>query len=148
MEEQYYLDRPQLRQLMTVNPPLTQQAMADAIGRSLGWVKKWLKRLRATAPDDESVLWSRSRARVKPPEPISERVVRRILDIRDHPPGHLQRVPGPKAIIYYLHQDKVLRESGLHLPTSTSTVWQSWIVMGVSRAAHRSHMSRWNGQRR
>ena len=34
------------------------------------------------------------------------------------------RVPGPLAIIHYLHQDAALREAGWHLPTSTSTVWR------------------------
>lgn len=123
MEEQYYLDRAKLRELMAQKPTLTQQQMADAIGRSLGWVKKWIKRLRKARADDDSVLWSRSRARHTPPETINEVVVERILDIRDNPPGNLQRVPGPKAIIYYLLQDAALLESGLHIPTSTSTVW-------------------------
>ncbi len=124
MEAQYYRDRAKLRVLMTQQPALTQQAMADTIGRSLGWVKKWVKRLRAAAPNDDSVLWSRSRARKTPPDSINPAVVERILDIRDHPPNNLQRIPGPKAIIYYLHQDEDLKASGRHIPTSTSTVWQ------------------------
>ena len=51
-------------------------------------------------------------------------VVDRILELRDHPPAHLQRVPGPKAILYFLHRDTELRATGLPLPRSTATVWQ------------------------
>ena len=42
----------------------------------------------------------------------------------DHPPHNLQRTPGPTAIIYYLQIDEELQETGLHLPTSTSTIWR------------------------
>jgi hypothetical protein len=45
------------------------------------------------------------------------------LAIRDHLPNNLQRIPGPKAIIYYFQQDDDLKASGHHLPTSTRTVW-------------------------
>lgn len=124
MDEQYYLDRAKLRELMTQQPGLTRREQAEAIGRSLSWVKKWVKRLREADPHDERVLWGQSRARKTPPESIDDIVVERILAIRDNPPGNLQRVPGPKAIIYYLHQDEALMNSGWHIPTSTSTVWR------------------------
>jgi transposase InsO family protein len=50
--------------------------------------------------------------------------VERILAIRDAPPAHLQRTPGPKAILYFLHHDPELRAAGLPLPRSTATVWR------------------------
>lgn len=34
------------------------------------------------------------------------------------------RVPGPKTILYYLHQDADLAASGVYIPKSTSTIWQ------------------------
>jgi hypothetical protein len=123
MEEQCYLDRARLRELMTDQPEQTQREWGETIGRSLSWVKKWAKRLREADPDDEGVLWGQSRARKTPPESIHSEVVERILAIRDNPPGNLRRVPGPRTIIYYLHQDEVFKRSGHHLPTSTSTVW-------------------------
>ncbi len=99
-------------------------------------VKKWVTRLRA-APDDPRVLQSRSRARVHPPAAIAPDVVERILDIRDQPPEDLRRVPGPKAILYYLQRDRVLQETGAVLPRSTRTVWR--ILVRNARIIHTTH---------
>jgi hypothetical protein len=124
MEEQFYVDRTCLRHMLAQHPEWTVQQYMDATGRSRSWVKKWCHRLRHAPPDDETVLRGRSRARHTPPDPIHPDVVERILDIRDHPPDNLQRVPGPKAILYYLHRDVAMKRTGWHLPTSTSTVWR------------------------
>ncbi|NIV33935.1 MAG: DDE-type integrase/transposase/recombinase, partial [Anaerolineae bacterium] len=81
-----------------------------------------------------------SRARKTPPERIAPAVVRNILAIRDQPPEGLNRVPGPRTILYYLHQDEALRQSGLKLPTSTSTIWhildQNQRIARPSRVPH------------
>ena len=54
------------------------------------------------------------------------------------PPENLKRVPGPKAILYYLSRDETLRERGLRLPTSTRTIWQLLDQLGlIERAAPR-----------
>ncbi|MCO5189958.1 MAG: hypothetical protein M9918_17420 [Anaerolineae bacterium] len=124
MEEQWIVDRAHLRSLLQQKPHWKNAEYAAQCGRSIGWVKKWKPILSRAAPDDDSVLYSRSRARHRPPPKIGEPVVTAILAIRDNPPGNLHRVPGPLAIIYYLHQDVTLREAGWHLPTSTSTVWR------------------------
>jgi len=123
MEEQFYADRTYLRDLLKRHPDWTTAQYMAATGRSRSWVKKWRKRLRQAQPNDETILRGQSRARHTPPEAIHPEVVERILDIRDHPPHNLQRIPGPKAIIYYLQQDEALRAGGHHLPTSTRTVW-------------------------
>ena len=124
MEEQYYADRASLRRLLTDHPYWTKRQYAEATGRSLRWVKKWLKRLQTAPPDDDTVLYGLSRAPHHPPPRIAEPVVRRILEIRDNPPDNLQRIPGPKAILYYLHQDEALKQSGHPIPTSTRTIWR------------------------
>jgi hypothetical protein len=85
---------------------------------SLGWVKKWKKRLQEAAPEEEQVLHSRSRARTHPPERLSQTVTDRILQMRDAPPEGLQRTPGPKAILYYLPRDPELQ--GERLPRLSS----------------------------
>src|SRR5690349_13677810 len=112
MEAQWQADRAGLRTLLRTQPHWTLGDLAQAIGRSLSWVKKWVKRLRAAAAGDLAVLRSRSRARRHPPAPISPVVVERILAIRDAPPAGLRRTPGPRAIRYYLRQDPELRERG------------------------------------
>ncbi len=124
MEEQRVADRQHLRQLLVARPEWTRQDLADATGRSLGWVKKWARRLRDTAVDDVRVLRSRSCARKTPPPRLSQVVIARVLDIRDHPPQGLGRIPGPKAILYYLQQEATSLLVGERLPRSTRTIWQ------------------------
>src|SRR5215831_13719177 len=52
MEVEWIADRATLRSLAREHPEWTQQDLADAVGRSLSWIKKWLKRLREAPPDD------------------------------------------------------------------------------------------------
>jgi transposase InsO family protein len=140
MEAQWVADRLRLRTLLTTRPDWTPPDLADAVGRSLSWVKKWAKRLRAAAADDESVLQSQSRARKHPPPSLSQRVIDRILALRDEPPANLKRVPGPKAILYFLQQEAATTLEGERLPTSTRTIWR--ILRQHQRivlAPHRTH---------
>ncbi len=124
MEAQFYADRTLLRTLLRTQPTWSLRDYADATRRSLGWVKKWIARFRSVAPDDDAVLHSQSRARKHPPPQLSPTVIARILEIRDHPPAHLHRTPGPKAIIYYLMHDPDLAAQRVRLPRSTRTIWQ------------------------
>jgi hypothetical protein len=94
MEVVYYAARANLRRLMRLYPQWTQPQYAQAVGMSLGWVKKGKKRLQEAEPEDEQVLHSRSRARKHPPEPLAEQVVERIIEMRDEPPEGLRRTPG------------------------------------------------------
>jgi hypothetical protein len=124
MEEEWIVDRARLRELMSKHPRLTQGELAHQIGRSVGWVKKWRQRLRAAHPNDDQVLHRRTSPRCRPRTRRTVRIVERVLDIRDHPPDHLRRTPGPKAILYYLSQDEQLRDCPQEIPRSTRTVWQ------------------------
>src|ERR1051326_6076774 len=135
MEEQYVADRAWLRALMHEHPEWPREEYAAQIGRSLGWVKKWLKRLREAPLDDKSVLWGHSRARKHPPPSTSLEAIQRILDIRDHPPDHLQRTPGPKAILYYLHKPQEGQATGVQYPRATRTIWR--ILTAHDRIRHR-----------
>jgi Integrase core domain len=118
--------RATLRWLAQQHPEWTHQDLADALDRSHPWVSKWLKRLRQADPDEVMALHSRSCARHSPPASIASQpaVVQRILEIRVEPPEHLQRVPGPEAILYYLHRDPALKQAGVRLPCSQTTVWK------------------------
>jgi hypothetical protein len=123
MEAQWIADRRRLRTLLATQPDWTLPNVAGAIGRSLGWVKQWAKRLRAAAPNDDQLLQSRSRAHTTPPPPLSQVGIDRSLAIRDQPPQKLKRVPGPKAILYYL-QEASTTLAGERLPRSTRTIWR------------------------
>jgi len=133
MEVVYYAARANLRRLMGLHPQWTHKQYAQAVGMSLGWVKKWKKRLQEAEPEDEQVLHSRSRARQHPPERISESVVERIIEMRDEPPEGLRRTPGPKAILYYLPRDPGLQAE--RLPRSSRTIYR--ILQQAGRIAHR-----------
>jgi transposase InsO family protein len=94
------------------------------IGCSVSFVKKWLKRFREADLDDLQVLFSRSRAPHTPPPPPVWRLVQRIIEIRTCPPENLQRTPGPRAILYYLHRDAELAANAIVPPRSTRTIWK------------------------
>src|SRR5579859_2092553 len=137
MEVVYYAARANLRRLIGLHPHWTQQQYAQAVGMSLGWVKKWKKRLQEAVqeadPEDPQVLHSRSRARTHPPARLSQAVTDRILQMRDEPPEGLQRTPGPKAILYYLPRDPDLQAE--RLPRSSRTIYR--ILQQAGRIAHR-----------
>jgi len=133
MEAVYYAARANLRRLLTQHPTWTRQQYAQAVGMSMGWVKKWITRLRAAPPQDEAVLQGQSRARKHPPERLSQRVVDRLLELRDQPPEGLGRTPGPKALLYYLPRDAELAASGERLPRSSRTIYGYLLQAGRIR---------------
>src|SRR5215472_9648232 len=118
--------RAALRRLAQRHPEWTHQDLADALSMSRSWVNKCLQRLHQANPTDVMALHSRSRARHTPPASIASQpvVVQRILEIRMAPPENLQRVPGPEAIMYYLHRNPVLKQAGVRLPRSQTTIWK------------------------
>lgn len=124
MEEQWIVDRCKLREVWLDHPEWSNNQLAEAVGRSKAWVKKWLKRIRSCPLEDQQVLESQSRARQRPPPVWPEIVVKQILAIRDDPPEKLGRTPGPRTILYYLLQDQSLRQAGIALPHSTRTIWK------------------------
>jgi transposase InsO family protein len=124
MNAQWVADRQRLRTLLGLRPDWTLQDLTDAVGRSRSWVKKWVARLRQAAPDDDAVLQGGSCARRTPPPRLSQVVIDRILAIRDDPPQNLNRIPGPKAILYYLEQEATTTLQGERLPRSTRTIWR------------------------
>src|SRR6266487_7091132 len=124
MQERWIADRAMLQQLMQKHPEWTQHELANWIGCSKGWVKKWVKRLREAPPGDASVLFGKPFGR-KTPYPQTDPVIEeRILAIRDCPPENLRRTPGPKAILYYLPRDPQLQQCPESLPRSTRTIWK------------------------
>jgi hypothetical protein len=61
-------------------------------------------------------------------------VVERILALRDEPPDHLRRVPGPRTLLAFLHRDPEALALALPLPRSSRTVWQVLRRSGRSEA--------------
>jgi hypothetical protein len=125
-EAELIAKRAALRWLAQQHLEWTHQDLADALSMSRSWVSKWLRRLRQADPGDVMALHSRSRARHTPPPSIASQpvVVQRILEIRLEPPENLQRIPGPEAILYYVHRDPALQRAGVRLPRSQTTIWK------------------------
>lgn len=139
MEENYYADRVRLRQLLQRQEQMTTRELMAEIGRSRSWVKKWRQRLRDAPTKDEAVLRSQSRAPNRRRPAIAAEVVECILAIRDTPPGQLQRIPGPKTILYYLQQNTALRVQ-YEVPRAPSTIWRILDKHGrIARKARRVH---------
>ncbi len=131
MDEEWIVDRSKLREMWSnykppwfEHPEWSRKKMADEVGRSKSWVKKWLHRIRSARLEDQMILYGRSRMRKHLPTPTDPKVVEKILDIRDHPPQRLGRIPGPLAILYYLQKDTELKASNCRLPRSTRTIWK------------------------
>jgi hypothetical protein len=104
MEAQWQADRAMLRRLMQTQPTWTQRDYAESIGRSVAWVKKWTKRIRAAPPDDVTVLRSQSPVRKHLPPKLHQSVIDRLLEIRSSLPAPINRIPGPRTIRYYLYE--------------------------------------------
>ncbi len=124
MEAEWFAKRAALRCLVRQHPTWTQAEFAATLGRSRAWVAKWLARLETAAPNAVTVLHARSCARHTPPPSMPQGVVERILALRDEPPEHLRRVPGPRALLYYLPRNPQARALGVPLPRSTRTIWK------------------------
>jgi hypothetical protein len=122
MEAEWLCKRATLRWLLQSFPHWTNQQYADYLHASKGWVKTWKKRLRAADPSDLTVLHARSRARKTPAPPLHPLIVERIVQIREHPPEGLQRVPGARTICTFLQHDPDLLAAGIRPPRSSRTV--------------------------
>ena len=111
MEEEWVVSRSKLRGVWVEHPEWSRQKMANEVGYSKSWVKKWLKRIRGAPLESQEVLRGKSRVRKHPPPPMEPKIVEKILEIRDHPPQQLGRTPGPLTILYYLNRDSLLQGS-------------------------------------
>jgi len=121
----------------------------------VGSSKSGACRFREAAPDDLVVLHARSCARKTPPPTLDPRMIERIVQMRESPPEHFQRVPGPKALLSDLPRDPQLQARGAPLPRSTRTSLQDPAATrlhsgganpsseAVFRHVSRSKRSRW-----
>jgi len=124
MESEWELDRIRLFQVRRAHPEWTLPHLAQALQRSLSWVKKWLRRFREAGQVTLETFKSQSRA----PHHRSRQVVAvvrdTILSLRDELKAVYGRVVGPKPILYHLHRDALLQAQKVYLPRSTRTIWQ------------------------
>jgi transposase InsO family protein len=124
MEGLYIEDRAWLRQLLAEHPVWSTGQFAQTLKRTCAWVRKWRDRFEQADADDQGVLWGLPRVPQRRKLPIPPKIEAAIVDIRQNPPLNLGRTPGPKAILYYLHNHEVWQHFKEYLPRSTRTIWK------------------------
>lgn len=150
MEAEWELDRFQLCQLRGAHPDWTLTQLAMVLGRSLSWVRKWLKFFREAGQPSPEMFKSRSRVPQQRPFQIVPLVRDAILSLRDELKARYVRVVGAKPILYHLHRDwafafncPALWEEVVSLSSFTSlpTLHPSilLLVLSFSRAVNISH---------
>jgi hypothetical protein len=125
MEEAWMRDRALLRDLLEKTPHASPQELAQAIGRSVSWVKKWRKQLANGDPHDPSVLCSCSRAHHAPYFRWDLRVTQKIVEMRFAAPENADRGclgPGPCSTTFPV--TKALQAAHVPLPRRGRTIWK------------------------
>lgn len=123
VETQWTYDRIQLFKLRRKQPDWSYQKLADVLGYSVSWVKKWLKRFVEARVYNIDIFSSQSRSPKKPARKVTEAVREVILTLRQKLPEQYGRVTGSKTILYHLHHDGHFA-SKENLPRSQTTIWQ------------------------
>ena len=108
MESEWQVDRIRLYQLSRAHPNWSKPRLAQALRRSLSWVKKWLKRFREAGQFSLAMFTSLSRAPHRRPYQVVRAAREAILSLRDGLKDVYGRVVGPKTILYHLHRDPIL----------------------------------------
>ncbi len=119
--EQIY-DRMRLHRLMREHPTWTPAQLAAEVGRSEGWGRKWVKRLREEASPSFKMYQSRSRAPKHRPHQTEEPVKDRICTLREELSEAYHRPAGARLIAHTLQQETALRENHAFIPTSSRTI--------------------------
>lgn len=124
MEAQWYVDRNQLRELIVEHPEYSIAQLAEETERSTTWVKKWKRRFAENDLTDDTVLNSLSRRRHRPYKEWATPIVDEIVALREELEEELNRVPGPRTILYYLQNNLDILEGPYDIPKSSSTIWR------------------------
>ena len=121
-ESQRIYDRMTLHRLSTENPHWKSPQLADSIGRSERWVRKWLSRFAQATEDHFSMYLSQSRAPKTVTRQTAPEVKDVICDLREILSEKYHRKAGADLIRHYLLQDERLKDTDFFIPTSSRTI--------------------------
>ncbi len=124
MEALWEFERLKLFQLARVHPDWSSTGLADAVGHSLSWVKKWRQRFRQAKHLSLELFQSQSRAPKTHAKQLLAVVRNAILSLRDQLKDVYKRTVGSKTILYHLHRDPLLQQQAAFIPHSASTIWR------------------------
>ena len=108
---------------MEQHPNWMPTQLADVLGRSERWARKWVRRLKEVVKPSFQMYLSASRAPKKRPRQTPAVVKDVICDLRVSLSEHYHRPAGPRLICHYLHQEETLQElDDVFVPTSSRTI--------------------------
>lgn len=136
METEWRVARARLRDLLGENGQASHRELAEQLGYSVAWVRKWRKRLAQAPPDDKQVLFGQSHRPKHIPRQVSEAVEERIIELRVTLSEKYNRTVGARTIAAYLREEAA-QWAGV-VPTSTRTIWRilrrrQYIVVSTPR---------------
>ena len=123
-ESQRIYDRMTLHRLRLTHPAWPTTQLAEVVGRSERWVRKWLRRLEAATEPHFGMYLSHSRAPKNRPRQTPAAVKDVICDLRETLSEVYHRPAGATLIRHYLLKDDELQKSGPFIPTSNRTITQ------------------------
>lgn len=121
-ESEWVYDRMRLYKLMVAHPGLSSLRLAEAVGRSARWVRKWVARFKAAEQADMRLFASQSRAPKRRPRQVGEMVKDGICQLRQALSEQYHRPAGALLIRAYLLQDEVVKALDGFVPRSSRTI--------------------------
>ena len=82
METEWRVARARLRDLLAENKQASHRELAEQVGYSIGWVRKWRARLKHAEPGDEQVLLSQSHRPKRLAGRVSDQLEQQIIELR------------------------------------------------------------------
>lgn len=121
-ESQRIYDRMTLHRLSMAHPDWKAPKLAEAVGRSERWARKWLSRFKASETHQFSMYLSQSRAPKTRHRETPDEVKDVICELRETLSEKYHRQAGADLIRHYLLADKDLKDTDFFIPTSTATI--------------------------
>src|SRR5262245_29979163 len=101
METEWRVARARLRDLLREHGQASHHELAQQLGYSVAWVRKWRARLAQAVPEDEQVLLGQSHRPKHSPRRVSAEVEERIIELRVSLSEQYNRSVGARTIAAY-----------------------------------------------
>ena len=122
METEWRIARAQLRELLSETPQASHRQLADALGYSIGWVRKWRPQLMTSHPDDETILNSQAHRPKRIIQKVSPALEDHIIALRFNLSEQYHRKVGSRTIAAYLKRERLQDETVVTL--SSTSIWR------------------------
>lgn len=129
-ENKRIYDRYILHWLSKKHPDWNSLKLAEEIGRSERWARKWLARFEDVETPDFSMFKSQSRAPKTRPRQTPEEVKDVICELRETLSEQYHRPAGPSLIRHHLLEDETLKQTDFFIPTSSRTITKVLLERG------------------